>query len=109
MAISPLGITFGAENITSMSGGRKVVTTGGTSEQVVTVETPCSAVVIQSLRTNSGNVAIGGPDVDVTAGSENGIELTAGQISVINLHDLSILYIDADNSNEGINYLLLKG
>lgn len=92
-----------------MTGGRKVVTTGGTREQVVTSETPCSAVVVQALRTNSGNVMIGGSDVDVTVGSENGLDLTPGQTAVINLQDLSILYIDADNNGEGVNYLLLKG
>jgi len=105
----PPGITFGANNITKLSGGRKVVTTGGTREQVTTSETLTSAVIVQALRSNSGNVMIGGDDVDVTAGSENGIELTPGQTADINIIDLSLLWIDADNNGEGINFVLLDG
>ena len=96
-------------HITDLSGGRKVVTTGGTREQITSTETLISGVIIQALRTNTGNVMIGGADVDVTAGSENGTELITGQTMTLYTDSLSRIWIDADNTGEGINYLILKG
>lgn len=94
--------------IAGLSGGRKVVATGGTREQLVSAETNCVGVVVQALPTNSGNVMVGGADVDVTAGSEKGIQLQPGQTVTIAVKDASIIWIDCDLTAEGVSYLLLK-
>ncbi len=107
--MSTPGLYTGFSNVTKLTGGRKVVTTGGTREQITSTETAIAGVIIQALRSNSGNVAIGGSDVDVTAGSENGIELVAGQTETIPCRDLSLVWIDADNNGEGVAFSLLFG
>jgi hypothetical protein len=105
----PTGGNYGTMQIVGISGGRKVVAAGGTREQVTANETHITAVIVQALRSNSGNVMVGGSDVDVTVGSENGIELSAGQSETLWITDLSLLYIDADNTGEGISYSILRG
>ena len=73
--------------ISVLTDGRKTVTTAGTPVQLVSTETPCAAVVIQALRTNAGHIGVGGPNVKLTAGSESGISLTAGQPEIIPVND----------------------
>ena len=67
--------------ITGLSGGRAVSTTPGTPVKISSTSQSCTGAVVQALLTNTGNIAVGGNDVNVHggAGAENGIELIAGQ------------------------------
>lgn len=100
---------FGALNINRFSGGRKTVTTAGTEVQLTTTETPCHAVIIQALKTNTGLIAYGGSDVVAAAGSENGVILEPGEKDAIECLDASKIYIDSRVNGEGVSYLLLHG
>ena len=55
--------------------GRTVVTTSGTAVQLGTE--PCNAVIIQCLKANTGNIMVGDSSVDITDGSEDGIETSS--------------------------------
>lgn len=108
MSQAPFAYSANA-SIKGLKGGRKVCTVGGTAEKLAAVETACGGVLIQALRTNSGNVTVGGPDVDSTPGTENGIELVPGQSQFIPIDDISKVWIDADNNGEGVQYSLYNG
>lgn len=103
-----LGLIASDTYITPGTGGRKTVTTPGTAVRIVSSETPCVAVMIQALSTNTGNIAVGSSDVLNTAGSEKGIELTPGQPITLSTRDLYHWFIDADMASDGIRYLLLR-
>lgn len=95
--------------IASISGGRKTVAVAGVPERLSSTEVSCTGVIIQALRTNSGNVAVCGSDVSVQAGGESGISLVAGQTITLFMKDLKGIWIDSANNNEGVSYLTLKG
>ena len=97
------------EYISGLSGGRKVNVTGGTRVQLSSTEAPCNAIIIQALRSNVGNVAVGGSDVSISVGSENGLVLAPGQTITLNVNNITRIWIDAANNTEGVNYLLIKG
>jgi hypothetical protein len=95
--------------ISNLSGGRKLVTTAGTRVQLSTSSVPCQGLIIQSLRSNSGNISIGGEDVSGTLGTENGVELSPGQTMTLFCKDVSLVWMDSDINSEGIQYLILHG
>jgi hypothetical protein len=106
---TPAALVSPGTYITELKGGRKVVTTGGTAEQLTATDTNCQGAILQALRTNTGTVAVGGSDVNIAAGGENGIILTAGQTMTLFTTNLTRIWIDAENDSEGVNYLVLKG
>ncbi len=99
---------FSMNYATSLSGGREVVVTAGVPVQLSSTSIPCSGVIIQSLRSNSGNISVGGSDVSGALGSENGVELVIGQTVTLPVNDLSRIWIDADSSGDGAQFLILK-
>jgi hypothetical protein len=84
-------------------GGRKTVTTAGTRVQLP--EGHVGQVELQALKTNTGNIAVGGAAVVAAAGSESGILLTAGQTETVDVTDLKDVWIDSTVSGEGVSYL----
>jgi len=80
--------------------GRKVVTSAGTAVQLGTSN--CLGVEIQALKANTGNVMVGNSDVDITDGTEDGIELEPGQTFTLWVRELTSIYLDADNNNDGV-------
>lgn len=104
-----LGLISPSSVIVDLSGGRKTCTTGGVREQITATETPISMVVFQALPSNTGNIAIGGADVVVAAGSEKGIVLVPSQTITIPSNDLRHFWLDSAQNGEGVTYLLLKG
>lgn len=94
--------------ITGLSGGRKLVAAAGTPVQLSSTKALCVGVVIQALRSNSGNISVGGFDVSGVLGAENGVELVPGQTITVFCHDLRVIWLDADVSAQGVQYLMLK-
>lgn len=101
------GLVAPGTYISVLTDGRKTVTVAGTPVQLVSSETPCAAVIVQALRTNAGHIAVGGANVKLTAGSEAGISITAGQPLTLDVNDARRVWIDADNSGEGVSYTIL--
>lgn len=106
---TPAGLIAPGTYISALSGGRKTVPTAGTRVQLSATPVSCQGVIVQALRSNAGNVAVGGPDVSSSSGGENGVEIVAGQTITLFVKDLSLVYIDADNNGDGVQYLLLYG
>jgi hypothetical protein len=95
--------------------GKKTVTTAGTPVQVIATSTNCTAAYFQALSTNTGKIYIGAgaglikasfanvlrvivppPASPLTLDSWNPQGITMGPI------DLSTIWVDSDNSGEGI-------
>ena len=80
---------------------RKTVTTAGTAEQLTATAENISGLYISALSTNTGNVYIGGSDVDST----NGYILANTDTHLfIPIGDPSLLYLDVATSGEGVAY-----
>lgn len=89
--------------------GRKTVTAAGTPVQLGTTE-PCTAVIIQCLKANTGNIMVGGPSAancDITDSSEKGVELEPGQSMTLTVRSLKSIYLDSDTNGDGVSYILL--
>jgi len=83
--------------------GREVCAVAGTPDQMSDV--PGQSFVIQALIANTGNIMIGDSTVDITNGTEKGIELVPGQSVTLYITNTNLLYLDADNSGDGVSYI----
>lgn len=101
------GSFFGQVRITrhipsdELHGGQKTSTTPGTAVALGTAH--CDAVVVKALTGNTGLVYIG--DSGVKA---NQFELNAKEAVSLGIGYLGSVFIDVDNSGEGVGYLLVK-
>ena len=86
---------------TSLSSGRKTVTAAGTAE-VIGGDVDCLELFVVADPDNAGNIYLGGSGVDNTSG-----KIPPGGIMPCGPCNLSEVYIDADNSGEGISYFMV--
>lgn len=103
------GSVFSGTWITGLKDGRKVIASAGTREPLFATEESCSGVIIQALRTNATNIAVGGYNVNVSTGSEAGIILTPGQSETMFTNDASKIYIDAITTGDGVSFTVMIG
>ena len=108
MSYAPAALIAPGAYITGLNGGRKTVSVAGTREQILTSATPCTGIIIQGLHSNTGNVSVGGSDVSAVLAGENGIELMPAQTITLYVTDVSIVYVDAEVSGEGISFLIIR-
>ncbi len=88
-----------------LSSDRKVVTAEGTAERLESATHIVQMVIIQAETDNTGLVAVGGSNVDVTATSQEGVQLYAGEIlPPLYQIDLYTLYLDSAVSGDGVTY-----
>ncbi len=88
------------------SEGRQVVTTAGTRVQVVPVPGVVHARVdISALTSNSTDIFIGANRVSAVAGRETGHRMYADVTVTLLDQDLSLVWIDALTSGEGVTWL----
>ncbi len=88
------------------SEGRQVVTTAGTRVQVVPVPGVVYARVdISALKSNNNDIYIGGNRVSAVAGRETGHLMEAGDTVTLLDQDLSLVWIDALATGEGVTWL----
>lgn len=88
---------------TSIGDGSKTVTTAGTAERLTTTATPCLRVIVTGKELNAGQVYIGGS----TIATGRGIPLAPLQATVLDIDDVSAIYVDADNNGDGVTYAYL--
>ena len=88
---------------TSITDGSKNVTTAGSRVQIVTATTYCIRIIITAKAANTGTIWVGG----ATVANGSGIPLVALQSVLIDIDDLSKIYLDSTVSLEGITYAYL--
>lgn len=86
---------------TSLSSGRKTVAAAGTAE-AIGGDVDCLELFVVADPDNAGNIYLGGSGVDNTSG-----KLPPGGVMQCGPCNLSEVFIDADNSGEGISYFLV--
>jgi hypothetical protein len=94
-----------SSNISSISDGRKTVTTAGTRVTLVSSATPCKKVDIQALSTNSAVVVVGGSTCVASASTRQGIALNPNDSYSLEIDDVSKVYIDSVVSGEGVSFV----
>jgi len=100
-------VTVGVQpaGASSISHGRKTVTTAGTPVPLAASATPSRRVTIVALDTNTGQIAIGGSGVVAASGAtRTGVILNAGDTYELDINDLSKVYLDATVSGEGASF-----
>lgn len=97
-------ITVETETPEDIDNGTQTVTTAGTRVPLTATSTIVKSVIITAQPTNTGNIYVGGSNVD----SNNGNILAAGRSITFELKDLNKIYIDADVSGEGVRYTWVK-
>ena len=95
-----INVSQGRTN-TTLAGGIKNVSATGTAE-VLASSTACKRVLIKASLDNTGNVFVGGSDVDKT--SENGFPLDAGEVWIGTVDNLADIWIDVTVSGEGVSF-----
>ncbi len=93
------------QSFPNIKDGRKTVASAGTSERLVSSNTPCKLVTITALIANTNEVVIGGSTVVASAGTSQGIPLFAGQSVTLYIEDLYALYIDSVTNGDGVSYI----
>lgn len=94
---------------TTVINGRKTVTTAGTAEQLSTSATRVSSVAIQALETNTGKVCVGSSNVIASQSTRNAVYLEAGVPVVLDVDQLTDIYLDVTVNGEGVTYTGTKG
>ena len=84
--------------------GVRTVASAGTDVPLSASSVLCAWVVIQAQTDNTGIIAVGGAGVDATVATGTGVALSAGGSMVIEIRDLSLIYIDATVSGDGVRY-----
>ncbi len=85
-------------------GGRKTVVVSNTAVRLVAATTTCIKIVIQALRGNTGDIAIGDSAVVLTPGAEVGIVLPQQNSITIEIDDVYKIYINGA-AGDGVSFL----
>lgn len=95
---------------TTVTSGRKVVTTAATAVQLSTSTARVGSVAIQAETDNTGRIAVGGSTVVALEGATSqGIILAAGDSVTLDVDQLTDVYIDSTVNGDGVNYLVTSG
>ena len=109
--MSGFAIPYGSTgSYSSLKSGEKA---GSASvAQVVSTDVPCQMVVLAALPTNSGNVYIGASSgVTVPAGTTDltsGIPLEPGDIVVMPISNLNLLWRICDNDGDDVAWFAMS-
>jgi len=86
-------------------GGQGVkVTTGAGDHIVLGGDVTCQKIDIQAQTDNTGLIAVGFNNVDVTEASGDGIILYAGDTYSLEVNNLNLIYIDSTVTGDGVRY-----
>lgn len=84
----------------SVGDGTATVVTAGTRVQLSVTSVPCSRVIVVGNSANVGKIWLGG----ATIATARGRPLNQEQSEVLRVRNLNLVYIDADNSNDGVTF-----
>lgn len=91
---------------TTVNVGRQTVPIPGTPVALSSVSTPCTAVTITAFVGNTGLVAIGGSGVSCS--NSLGAVLSPLGSFKIDIDNVSKVYVDAQNANDGVNFTYVR-
>ena len=95
-------------DITTITSGRKVVTTAGTRETLVASTTAAKLVIITAETDNTGVMAVGAVTVVAAVLTRVGTPLLAGDSITLPVDDLVKVYLDSTVSGDGVTYVALS-
>lgn len=93
---------------TSITSGRKTVTTPGTAVQLVSLGSVCRKIIMTAPPANGGAVYVGGTNVSAVSGSQKGLLLLPTGSATIDIDDAGKIWIDSEIASEGITYSYLS-
>jgi proteasome assembly chaperone (PAC2) family protein len=93
---------------TSLTNGRKIVSSAGTPEALVASMTPCKEVIITAESDNTGVISVGGSGVIAALGTRTGAYLEAGDPMTLNIDDAQKIFIDSTVSGDGVTFLIIS-
>lgn len=85
--------------------GRTVVTTAGTKVKFSTTAVSTKRVVITPFAANTKAVTVGGTDVVGSLAGRKGAAVPAAGQLILDVDDLTDLYLDAEVNGEGASWL----
>ena len=88
--------------IDAVASGQKTISSAGTAETLAT-STAIVSVTIKALAANTGNVYVGGSNVDDT----NGFVLAKGDTVSLDVDNLADVYLDVDTNGEGVSFIYI--
>lgn len=88
----------------SLTCGRKTVTTGGTAEALSSTATSISEVTITAETDNTGYVVVGNSSVVASLATRKGTPLSAGQTITLAVNNLTKVYLDVTVNGDGVTY-----
>jgi len=92
------------ENLTSWDHGHKTVTAAGTAENLTAMDVPDGIyLTIRALVGNVGNVYVGSSKANAEDVNKR-LTLQPGESSSFKSDDTDLIWIDADNNGEGVEY-----
>ena len=101
---NPFPVTMTSAN-TTVTDGRKVVTTAGTRVALAT-STACKEVVITAETDNTGIVVVGAAATVIAAiATRTGVPLSAGDSIVLSSDDLADIGLDSTVSGDGVTFM----
>lgn len=86
--------------------GQKNVAVAGTAEPLVSESTPCTEVLIQAKRNNTGRIYWGGPNVP--SDDTGGVYLLAGDGVSLQVQNLNQVHLNATVGGEGVTYAYFR-
>jgi len=102
----PVTVVAGGVGYSIIESGKKIITTAGTKETLVSSSTPCKEVLIMALPSNTGEIWVG--DSNVSATNKIGIVLYKNDAVLIPIDNLQKIYLDATVSGDGVSFIYLN-
>jgi hypothetical protein len=92
------------ENLASWDHGQKTVAAAGTAENLTAMDVPDGIyLTIRALVGNVGNVYVGNSKANAEDANKR-LTLQPGESSSFKADDTDLIWIDADNNGEGVEY-----
>ena len=87
--------------------GRQVVIISGTPVQLASSQVIGGIIIVAELD-NTGIICIGDSNVIADAATRRGVPLDAGDAVILNIDDISKIWIDSTINNDGVTYTSVK-
>jgi hypothetical protein len=102
----PVTLVSGGAGYSIIGSGKKIITTAGVKETLVSSSTPCKEVLVMALPTNTGEIWVG--DANVSASDKIGIVLYKGDAISIQIDNLQKIYLDATVDGDGVSFIYVN-
>lgn len=102
---NPMATAPVAPTVTTITDGRKAVTTAGTAVAIEPTTVPFTTCTIQAEENNTGDIVIGGSGVIADLATREGILLTPSASKHYAVpNDLALIFIDSEVNGDGVTF-----